>query len=153
MLSFFLQTSAAKAAADTLNLQKATEELVEKIATTPADQLLSDFADKAVSFGLKVLAAIVIYLVGAWIIRKIKKLVHNIFEKRNTEHSIASFVESLVSITLTVSNAAWSDSWSLTFTLNGKTVTTAADAGTTSKEITFTDTDINADGTYTITVA
>ena len=57
------------------------------------------------------------------------------------------------SITLTVSNAAWSDSWSLTFTLNGKTVTTAADAGTTSKEITFTDTDINADGTYTITVA
>ena len=102
MLSFFLQTSAAKAAADTLNLQKATEELVEKIATTPADQLLSDFADKAISFGLKVLAAIVIYLVGAWIIRKIKKLVHNIFEKRNTEHSIASFVESLVSITLTV---------------------------------------------------
>ena len=56
----------------------------------------------ALAFGLKVLAALVIYFVGAWIIRKIKKFVHNIFIRKNTEHSIASFVESLVSITLTV---------------------------------------------------
>ena len=97
----FLQTPAVEIA-DTLDLQKATAELVEKIATTPADQLLSDFADKAIGFGLKVLAALVIYFIGAWIIRKIKKLVHNIFIRRNTEHSIASFVESLVSISLTV---------------------------------------------------
>ncbi len=102
MLSFLLQSTAAEVAADTLDLKKATEEFVEKIATTPADQLLSDFADKAISFGLKVLAALAIYLIGAWIIRKIKKIVHNIFVRRNTEHSIASFVESLVSITLTV---------------------------------------------------
>ena len=97
----YLQTPAVEIA-DTLDLQKATAELVEKIATTPADQLLSDFADKAIGFGLKVLAALVIYFIGAWIIRKIKKLVHNIFIRRNTEHSIASFVESLVSISLTV---------------------------------------------------
>lgn len=102
MLSFLLQSTAAEVAADTLDLKKATEEFVEKITTTPADQLLSDFADKAISFGLKVLAALAIYLIGAWIIRKIKKIVHNIFVRRNTEHSIASFVESLVSITLTV---------------------------------------------------
>ena len=57
------------------------------------------------------------------------------------------------SITLTVANANWSDSWSLTFTLNGKQVSTAADSGKTSKEITFSDTNIDADGTYTITVA
>ena len=97
----FLQTAVPEIK-DTLDLQKTTEHLVEKIATTPADQLLSEFMDKAIAFGLKVLAALAIYLIGAWIIKKIKNIVHNIFIKRNTEHSIASFVESLVSITLTV---------------------------------------------------
>lgn len=97
----FLQTAVPEIK-DTLDLQKATEHLVERIATTPADQLLSEFMDKAIAFGLKVLAALAIYLIGAWIIKKIKNIVHNIFVKRNTEHSIASFVESLVSITLTV---------------------------------------------------
>ena len=101
MIMNFLQTAVPEIK-DTLDLQKATEHLVEKIATTPADQLLSEFMDKAIAFGLKVLAAMAIYLIGAWIIKKIKNIVHNIFVKRNTEHSIASFVESLVSITLTV---------------------------------------------------
>lgn len=101
MIMNFLQTTVPEIK-DTLDLQKATEHLVEKIATTPADQLLSEFMDKAIAFGLKVLAALAIYLIGAWIIKKIKNIVHNIFIKRNTEHSIASFVESLVSITLTV---------------------------------------------------
>lgn len=98
---FFLQTDTI-AAADSLDLKKATVEIVEKLATTPADQLLSEFADKAIAFGLKVLAALAIYFIGAWIIRKIKRIIHNIFVKRNTEHSIASFVESLASIALTV---------------------------------------------------
>ena len=101
-MSFNLLQTALAEVKDTLDLQKATEQLVEKITTTPADQLLSDFAEKAIAFGLKVLAALAIYAIGAWLIRKIKKVVHNIFVKRNTEHSIASFVESLVSITLTV---------------------------------------------------
>ena len=101
MIMNFLQTAVPEIK-DTLDLQKATEHLVERIATTPADQLLSEFMDKAIAFGLKVLAALAIYLIGAWIIKKIKNIVHNIFVKRNTEHSIASFVESLVSITLTV---------------------------------------------------
>ena len=101
-MSLNLLQTAAVEVHDTLDLQKTTAELVEKITTTPADQLLSEFADKAIAFGLKVLAALAIYIIGAWIIRKIKKIVHNIFEKRMTEHSIASFVESLVSISLTV---------------------------------------------------
>ena len=45
----------------------------EKIATTPTSELLSDLVDKALSFGLKVVAAIAIYFVGAWLIKKIRK--------------------------------------------------------------------------------
>ena len=102
MIFSFLQTTAATAATDTLDVKKAGAELVEKLANTPTDQLISDFLEQSISFGLKVLAALAIYLIGAWLIKKIKKFVHAIFEKRKTEHAIASFVESLVSITLMV---------------------------------------------------
>ena len=62
-----LQTTAP---ADTLNRGQAELAAVaEKLATTPADELLGELVDKAVSFGLKVLAALLIYMLGAWIIR------------------------------------------------------------------------------------
>lgn len=101
MIADFLQTSLPEVK-DTVNIQKATAEFIETLATTPADQLISQFAEKAIAFGLKVLAALAIYLIGAWLIRKIKKILHGIFIRRNTEHAIASFVESITSITLTV---------------------------------------------------
>lgn len=101
MIADFLQTSLPEVK-DTVNIQKATAEFIETLATTPADQLISQFAEKAIAFGLKVLAALAIYLIGAWLIRKIKKIIHGIFIRKNTEHAIASFVESITSITLTV---------------------------------------------------
>ena len=101
MIADFLQTSLPEVK-DTVNIQKATAEFIETLATTPADQLISQFAEKAIAFGLKVLAALAIYLIGAWLIRRIKKIIHGIFIRRNTEHAIASFVESITSITLTV---------------------------------------------------
>lgn len=57
---------------------------------------------EATQFGLKVLAAIVIYIVGAWLIGRLKKVLLSIFERRNTERTLASFVTSFVSIALTV---------------------------------------------------
>lgn len=74
----------------------------EKISNTPADLLIEDLIGKAITFGLKVLAAIVIYFIGAWIIRKIKALLSRIFVKRNTDASIASFLQSIASISLTI---------------------------------------------------
>ena len=62
---FLLQAAATHTAADTLDLRKSTEELVEKIATTPADQLFSEFLNQALAFGLKVLAALLILVVAA----------------------------------------------------------------------------------------
>lgn len=72
----------------------------EKIATTPTSELLSDLVDKALSFGLKVVAALAIYFVGAWIIKKIKNLLKRIFEKRDFEPAIESFIQSIVGIAL-----------------------------------------------------
>ena len=47
------------APADTLNnVQAEIAAVAQKIATTPANELISEFIDKAVAFGLKVFAAL-----------------------------------------------------------------------------------------------
>lgn len=74
---------------------------IEHIATTDAGTLLTEYGGKAISFGLKVLAALVIYLVGAWLIRKVKGLMRKSFARKGTDAAVASFATSLVSISLT----------------------------------------------------
>lgn len=81
-----------KIAADTL-LQKAKED---------PGTFMHDLGQHMLDFGLKLLAAFVIYFVGAWIIRRIKKALNRLFLKRKTEKTLATFISSLVSITLTV---------------------------------------------------
>ena len=91
------------APADTLNnIQAEIAAVAQKIATTPANELISEFIDKAVAFGLKVFAALFIYTLGVWIIRKIKKIIRSIFERKQTDAAIASFAMSITSIALTV---------------------------------------------------
>lgn len=88
---------------DTLtHVQAGIAQLAEKISNTPADILFEDLVGKAIAFGMKVVAAIIIYLVGAWIIRKIKSMLSRVFEKKNTDAGIASFVQSITSISLTI---------------------------------------------------
>ena len=48
------------------------------------------------------LAAILIYLIGAWLIKKIKGMLKRIFDKKGTDAAIASFTMSIVSIALTI---------------------------------------------------
>ena len=95
-----LQTTAP---ADTLNrVQAELAAVAEKLATTPADELLGELVDKAVSFGLKVLAALLIYMLGAWIIRKSKRMLGRIFERKGTDTAISSFIQSIAGIAMTV---------------------------------------------------
>lgn len=76
--------------------------VVKKIAETPAEVLMTNLVDKAIIFGLKVLIAILFYMIGAWVIRKIKNVLSNVFAKRQTDAAIASFIQSITSIALTV---------------------------------------------------
>ena len=91
------------APADSLNqIQAELAAVAEKIATTPTNELIGDFLEKAISFGIKVLAAFLIYLIGAWLIKKIKGMLKRIFDKKGTDTAIASFTMSIVSIALTI---------------------------------------------------
>lgn len=88
---------------DTLTkVQAELAAVAEKISNSSTEELLSELVDKAVSFGLKVMAAVAIYIIGAWLIRKLKKVIGKIFEKKNTDAAIASFIQSIISIALTV---------------------------------------------------
>lgn len=87
---------------DTIDFAGNMAEMAQKIATTPKEQLIHDFIQDAIQFGIKVIFAILIYLVGAWIIKRVIKILTNVFERRSTEKAIASFVKSLVSITMTI---------------------------------------------------
>ena len=78
----------------------AWQQFSEMLAADPGTAL-QQLGQKAVQFGLKLLAALLIYIVGAWIIRRVKKGLQHVFEKRNTERAMATFISSAVSILLT----------------------------------------------------
>ena len=69
--------------ADTLRVEGG--KLLTNVVNDPRG-VLHDLLDKAIDFGLKVLGALAIYIIGAWLIRRIKKLLLKIFEKRKTEN-------------------------------------------------------------------
>lgn len=61
-----------------------------------------EVGESMLQFGIKVLAALVLFIVGMLLIRWVKNILARVFEKRKTEPTIASFVSSFVSISLTV---------------------------------------------------
>lgn len=89
--------------ADTLKEPAAVlDQTIRTIMQTPVDQLISSGLEYGVDFGLKILAAIVIYIVGAWLIRKIKRLIGKICQRRNLDASLTSFLLSFTSISLSI---------------------------------------------------
>ena len=56
----------------------------------------------AIDFGLRVLVALIIYVIGIYLIRWVKKLLNKAYAKRKTEKTLASFITSFVSISMTV---------------------------------------------------
>ena len=83
------------------SVRRATQDIVYQLQTDPS-AFWTEFWHSAVNFGLKVLAALAIYLIGIWLLGWIKKLLKKVFDKRQTEQTLASFVTSFVTITFTV---------------------------------------------------
>ena len=81
--------------------KEAQEAFINNIKEDP-NTALQGLGHDALALVLKVVAAIIIYIVGAWLIKKIKTLMHNAMTKRKTDRAIVTFTTSLVSITLTV---------------------------------------------------
>ena len=70
------------------------------LSTMSLDTLVNKLIDLSVSFGSKILVALLVFFIGRWIVKKLNRLVINILTKRHVEASLATFTKSLVSITL-----------------------------------------------------
>ena len=78
------------------------EELLTSPSNVSLDVFVTKMIDLGISVGSKILLAIVVFIVGRWIVRRLNKLLAKILEKRHVEASLSTFVKSLVNITLTL---------------------------------------------------
>ena len=78
----------------------ATEKLQIEIGSL--ESILSTLGDKLVSFGMRLLAALVIMMVGFWLAKRLMMTIKRGMERRNVEASLASFLLSFLNIVFKV---------------------------------------------------
>lgn len=76
------------------------EEVLSSTSTLSWDVFISKMIDLGISLGSKLLIALVIFIIGRWLVKRILRLTCTIMQKRQVEASLYSFVRSLVGITL-----------------------------------------------------
>ena len=85
------------------SVQKANlAQTIDKVINTDYRQFFSDMLDDMVWIALKIVVALVIYLVGRWIVRRLIALLDLAFEKRRVDISLRSFMRHTVKIIFTV---------------------------------------------------
>ena len=75
---------------------------LQELSNMSIQELITTITKDLINIGLKMLAAIVIYYVGRWLIKRIIKILMRIMEKRDVDISLRSFLKSMVSISLTI---------------------------------------------------
>lgn len=83
------------------SIKVATENIIHNIKEDP-DTFFHELGQDAIQFGIKIIAALVIFLVGIWLIRLITKWMRRSFDRRKVEKTVSSFVCSFSSIALYV---------------------------------------------------
>lgn len=93
-------TEVSETIRDTSSLSQMTEG-IKQLATTPVSEWLPDLVKTyVVPLGLKILAALVVLVLGRWIIKLVKKWMANGLMSRHGDASLHSFLSNLVSVVL-----------------------------------------------------
>ena len=99
MLHTILQAVLADStAADSLALK--SRALIETIKDTPANELVKELGVQALHFGLKLLAALALFIIGAWLIKLVRRAVKKALIRKNSEHTIITFADSFTAVGL-----------------------------------------------------
>lgn len=102
-MSLFLSLGAvAEKAATSDTTTKAATEIVKQLENTTLQDIMKQLVSFSVSLALKIIAAILIYLVGKWVINRIKFVSRKLMEKREVDHSLRTFLLNLINISLTI---------------------------------------------------
>ena len=95
-----ITTQVTETIQDTSALTTMTES-IQKLTTTPVSEWLPDLVKTyLVPLGLKILAAIVVLLLGRWVIKLVKKWMANGLMSRHGDATLHSFLSNLVSVLL-----------------------------------------------------
>lgn len=93
-------TEVSETIRDTSSLSQMTEG-IKQLATTPVSEWLPDLVKTyVIPLGLKILAALVVLVLGRWIIKLVKKWMANGLMSRHGDASLHSFLSNLVSVVL-----------------------------------------------------
>ena len=105
MLSYILQTVTPEAekiaqrfSRDSLTSKGA--EIAEILRNTPPKELIEEMVTSCIKFGIKLVIALLLYLIGAWLIRKSKNFNPRAFTRRGADATLTSFIQSLVTAVL-----------------------------------------------------
>jgi small conductance mechanosensitive channel len=79
---------------DSLNITSA------EAAVSFLDKVFGQLVDIVVALGFKVVAAIIVFIIGRWIIGWIRKFFDKFLLRRRIEETVRSFLDSLINITL-----------------------------------------------------
>ncbi|MBR1809227.1 MAG: mechanosensitive ion channel [Paludibacteraceae bacterium] len=83
------------------SLRAHAHNMIEMIQSNP-EGAFHMFIQQMITFGLKVLAALLIYLFGAWLIKKVGSMQDKRFQKRKTDPTVASFTKSATTFLLSL---------------------------------------------------
>lgn len=74
----------------------------ENIDVGAIEKFISELPDKALRLGMKVILALLVFALGMWLIKLIRKIIHKGFEKAKADKGVAQFTESFVKVALYV---------------------------------------------------
>ncbi|WP_294598798.1 mechanosensitive ion channel domain-containing protein [uncultured Rikenella sp.] len=101
MIPFFTQLVTDPVVIEKADSVKSTfSQLVENLSSMSAQDLLKTVANGTVSIALKIVIALVIFWIGRWLIRRVRKIMDRIMTRRNVDVSLRAFLISLVTITM-----------------------------------------------------
>ena len=73
---------------------------IAKSMNDSVDNFITELPDKVLRYGVKIVLAILTFVIGVWIVRLIRKIIHIAFAKSNADKGVAQFTESFVRIAL-----------------------------------------------------
>ena len=89
-------------AKDSVNVAKEIETVESVIKSGHADLIIDKLVELSISAGKNILMAVMVYIVGRFLISLIQKVLANMLSRRKVEISIQTFLKSMVNILLNV---------------------------------------------------
>ena len=103
MIQLIAQTDAPEKLILPDSVQKAQfQEAITKIVNTDYHQLMLSLVDDAIWILLKIILALLVWMVGRWLIRKGLTLLDKLFVKRNVEGSLRAFLRNMANVALSL---------------------------------------------------